>query len=220
MKNQSLTIAKLRKLLLVTALVICPLLLANNGSAQTATATLTSGGFTSIDILSGSSFSLTLAVTTNFASVGYTVFYQVSANGLGLFQANSRTNNNAFFGDAITSDGQALGNPAGILNPTNQFDLGYVATVIANPQPPGTNISLQTITFFASAMLAPGQYTIFLDNRSVMADTNFDDVGLGGGPMGTGPKFIINVIPEPTTVALAILGGAALFVVARRKIRA
>ncbi|MEP6821189.1 MAG: hypothetical protein ABI946_02445, partial [Chthoniobacterales bacterium] len=81
----NLTAAKVRRLLLVTALVICPLFAAQIGNAQdAATATLTSGGLNNISIMAGGTFTLTLGVTTNFSSGGYTVFLQ-SNNGSGFF---------------------------------------------------------------------------------------------------------------------------------------
>ena len=94
MKTQTnLTVAKLRKFLLVTALVICPFLALQSGNAQVATATLTSGGMTSISITQGGSFTLTLGITTNFISSGYTVFYQAgNAAGASGFRLLSRTN--------------------------------------------------------------------------------------------------------------------------------
>ena len=216
----NLTVAKLRKFLLVTALVICPLLAIQSTSAQSvATATLTSGGMTSITIGQNGTFVLTLGVTTNFVSSGYTVFYQ-SASGNGLFQLTGRTNlspinavtGGPVFDDPTTSDAVAFGGTAGILNPSNMFDLGYTGDQ-TNNQPPGTFL-LQSVNVSA-LNIAPGTYTIFLDNRSIMVDRPvFQDVNMGGP---TGPMFTVTVVPEPTTVALAVLGGAALLVFVWRK---
>ena len=218
MKTQTnSTFAKLRKFLLVTALVIAPLLAVQTGNAQnTVTATLTTtGGLNSISITQGGSFTLTLGVTTNFITLGYTVFLR-STDGSGLFQLNARTNlDAAFFPDPTTSDALALGNPAGILNPSNARDLGYTGDTINN-QPAGT-FQLASYTIANIGLMTPGVYHIFLDTRSIMTNAAFMDVSMGGNP-----QFTITVlpVPEPTTVGLAILGGAALLVVARRKLRA
>ena len=213
----NLTVAKLRKFLLVTALVICPLLAIQSTNAQSvATATLTSGGLTSITIGQSGSFVLTLGVTTNFVSSGYTVFYQ-SANGNGLFQLTGRTNLMPLFNDPTTSDAVAFGGTAGVLNPSNMFDLGYTGDQVNNAAPGTFNLQSVNVT---ALNIAPGTYTIFLDNRSIMVDRPvFQDVNMGGP---TGPMFTVTVVPEPTTVALAVLGGAALlvFVWRKRQVRA
>ena len=220
MKTQTTsTFAKLRKFLLVTALVITPLLAVQTGNAQTVSGTLTSGGLNSISITQGGSFTLTLGVTTNFITLGYTVFLR-STDGAGLFQLNARTNLNAFFTDPTTSDALALGNPNGILNPSNARDLGYTGDTVNN-QPMGT-FQLASYTIANIGLMTPGVYHIFLDSRSIMTDTSFTDRTITGLNGTTGQFFTVTVlpIPEPTTVGLAILGGAALLVVARRKLRA
>ncbi len=240
MKSQAnLTFAKLRKFILVTALVICPLLAFQSSNAQTgvASATLTNsmGGGNSISIAAGGSFTLSLAVTTNFISSGYTVFYQ-SLNGAGNFMLLSRMNTSPIsagtgvnvFNDPTTSDGQAFGGNAGkfMFGPTsnsNQFDLGYTGDQFNN-QDPGT-FNLQNITIMVLASAAPGTYTIRLDPRSIMTDRfgsgpnpiPFQDVNIGGA---NGPFFTVNVIPEPATIGLAVMGGALLLLVAVRKHRA
>lgn len=215
MKTQTnSTFAKLRKFLLVTALVITPLLAVQTGNAQnTVTATLTTtGGLNSVTIMQGGSFTLTLGVTTNFITLGYTDFLR-STNGSGLFQINGRTNLNMFFTDPTTSDILALGSPNGILAPSNARDLGFTGDTVNN-QPAGT-FQLATYTIANIGLMTPGVYQIFLDPRSIMTNAGFMDVAMGGNPI-----FTVTVIPEPTTIGLAILGGAALLVVARRKLRA
>ncbi|MEP6821346.1 MAG: PEP-CTERM sorting domain-containing protein, partial [Chthoniobacterales bacterium] len=60
---------------------------------------------------------------------------------------------------------------------------------------------------------------IFLDARSIMTSRTgggFFDVNMGGP---SGPQFTVNVVPEPSTVGLAVIGGAALLLVVWRKQR-
>jgi hypothetical protein len=207
------TLARIRRIFLITALVVCPFLVAQSGLAQSvATATLLSGGLNSITISGNQSFTLTLGVTTNFVSSGYTVFYMTGANGSGLFQIVSRVENATLFNDPTTSDAVAFGGSAGILNPTNDFDLGYTGDQ-TNNQPAGT-FTLQTITI-NTLNLPVGTYQIFLDPRAVMTDRTgggFADVSMTGSPV-----FTIGIIPEPATVGLFVIGGAMVLVVAWRK---
>ncbi len=231
MKSQlNLTFATARKFILIAALATCPFLAQSSNAQFTATATLTNsmGGGNSISILAGQSFTLSLAVTTNFTSSGYTVFYQ-SLNGAANFQLTGRTNTSPInpvtllpvFNDPTTSDAAAFGGTAGrfMSGPTmnsNQFDLGYTGDQ-TNNQGAGT-FSLQNITVMVLASAAPGTYTIRLDPRSIMTErTTFSDVNMGGA---MGPQFTVNVIPEPATIGLAVMGGALLLFVAIRKQRA
>ena len=232
MKTQTnLTVAKLRKFLLVTALVICPFLALQSGNAQVATATLTSGGMTSISITQGGSFTLTLGITTNFISSGYTVFYQAgNAAGASGFRLLSRVNLSPIngvtgtnvFSDPTTSDSVAFGglNNGGFLTGTvprsNQFDLGYTGDQ-TNNQAAGT-FTLQSVTIMAFMNLAPGVYTFGLDSRSIMTQAGtFMDINMGGNPIFT---VTVTAIPEPATVGLFVVGGALLLVFAWRRQRA
>jgi len=221
----NLTTAKLRRTLLIAALAICPILAINSSYAQpqVVTATLTAGGNNSITITQNQSFTLTLAVTTNFVSSGYSVFYQ-STNGSGFFRLVSRTNTSPtfidpvdgprpIFNDPTTANSTAFGGNAGLLDPVNDFDLGYTGDQ-TNNQAAGM-FSLQTITI--NTLNAPaGTYTIVLD-RGVMTyhpDPNtFQDIAMAA-------SFTVNVVPEPTTVGLAVIGGGVLLVGAWRKRRA
>ncbi|MGI8435530.1 MAG: PEP-CTERM sorting domain-containing protein [Chthoniobacterales bacterium] len=178
-----------------------------------------------ITIGSNGTFTLTLGVTTNFISSGYTVFYQ-SDNAFNFIQLTGRTNLNAIMNDPTTSDAVAFGPPGngrlmfGPSGHSNQFDLGYTGDQVNN-QAAGT-FTLQSINV-SLLNLAPGTYTIFLDSRSIMTEHNtpgsFNDVNMGNGTMGS-PIFTINVVPEPATIGLALVGGALLLLVIYRKQRA
>ncbi len=229
-----LTAAPLRRFLLVAALLICPLL-ANAQSV--ATGSLTSGGMSTITIGQNQQFTMTLGVTTNFVSSGYTVFYSIGGGGAGFFgmfnavdnppgppiEITPRTNLNTILNDPTTGDLVAFNGPGGFARFTsgpgsnsNQFDLGYTGDQVNN-QPAGM-FNLQSI-MVNSLNAAPGTYTIFLDARSVLTDRTgggFFDVNFGAGQPGS-PVLTVNVIPEPATVGLAIVGGALLLVVGWRK---
>ena len=224
--QNNLTTAKIRRMLLIAALLICPFLAMQTSNAQQPTVTATLLGSTSvggpysqtITITQNQQFFMQLAVTTNFDSSGYTVFY-LSNNGSGLFRLVSRVNLSPIhpmtmmpvFNDPTTPDGVAFGGNAGLLDPVNDFDLGYTGDSFNNQ--PGGSYSLQMIT--VNTLNAPvGTYTILTD-RGVMTDRT------GGGFVDRpfSAMLTINVIPEPTTIGLAVVGGGMLLVAAWRKRR-
>lgn len=205
-----ISLLKLRTLLLAAAWAAMPFVAPRQMNGQdAAVATLTSGGLNSITIGQNGSFNLTLAITTNFISSGYSVFYQ-SNNGSSLFQINSRT-----FLDPIFTEVQIFPIFPMVLNPSNMFDLGATAPDPGTPHPAGS-FTLQSVNM--SALNAPvGTYTIFLDARSIMTSRTgggFNDVNIGGA---TGPVFTVNVVPEPATVGLLIVGGAVGLLVAWKR---
>jgi hypothetical protein len=200
------------RILLVTALVVCPLLAPESGRAQApvVTATLTgSNGSSTVNITSNQSFTLTLTINTNFVSSGITYFLRSNAAGSGLFGITAIDPTGSPYPIGPFSPGPC--GDACLLNPENGFDLGATNNG-SDTDPPGT-YTIATITL--STMNAPvGQYTIST-SRSIVTDRT------GGGFEDR--AFIavatINVVPEPSTVGLGVLGGAVLSVVAWRKRR-
>ena len=213
----NLTSAKVRRFFLIAALVICPFLAMQSGNAQTVTATLfgstsPSGPFSSstITITQNQTFYLQLQITTNFISSGITFFVQ-SNNGSGLFRVVARDMTGNPYPDPTTDDATAFGGDAGLLNPVNDFDLG--STNNGSTTDPAGTYTIAILTF--NTLNAPvGTYTIFTDRGIVTDRTNngFEDRAFTA--MAT-----INVIPEPTTVGLAVIGGGMLLVAGYRKHR-
>ena len=207
-----LTAAKPRRILFVLALVVCVLLAPESGRAQAPVliATLTNNGSSTVNITSNQSFTLTLMINTNFPSSGITYFLASTGAGSGLFRIIGRDTNGSPYPDPPTDDPCFwCGGDAGLLNPVNDFDLGATNNGTAT-DPPGL-YTIATLTF--ETLNAPlGQYTIFTD-RGVVTDRTggqFNDVNFT-------TLATINVVPEPTTVGLALLGGVALFVMVRRR---
>ena len=197
--------AKLRRMFLVAALVVCPFLAPESGRAQppVVIATLTgSNGSSTVNITSNQSFTLTLRININFPSAGITYFLRSNDAGSGLFRIAAIDTTGSPFPIGPFSPGPC-GN-ACLLDPVNDFDLG-ATTPNAEPVPPGM-YTIATITF--STMNAPlGQYTISTD-RGIMTDRT----GGGFNDVPFTATATINVIPEPGTVGLALFGGAVLSV--------
>jgi hypothetical protein len=196
--------AKARRMLLVAALVLCPFLAFQSGNAQPApvvTATLTNNGSSAINIMQGGTFTLTLQISTNFASSGITYFLR-SDNGSGFFRITARDMSMNPYPDPTTDDMTAFGGDAGLLNPVNDFDLGSTNNGSATDAPGFYTIATLTLTLVNP--LPPGQYTIFID-RGVVTDRT------GGGFEDRAFTAMATItIPEPATVCFAVIGGLLL----------
>jgi len=208
----NLTAAKVRRMLLVIALVVCPLLTSGLSNAQTVTPSLfqTGTGLTTFNITPNQTFQLTLQVTTNFISSGVTYFFNnPQFAGVARFQIIARDMSLNPYPDPTTDHATAFGGTAGLLNPFNDFDLGSTNNG-SQTDPAGTYTS--DILTFTALNVPAGTYTIATDRAIITDRTNnmFNDVPFSS-------MVTINVIPEPTTVGLAIIGGAALLVVGWRK---
>jgi hypothetical protein len=201
------TNSKFKLSVLVLAVALFPLFASEKASAQNSTGflTQTGTGLTTFTINLGQTFSLDLNILNTFNSVGITYFYQTGANGSSLFSIISRSNGaNNVYADNTTADGQVF-LPANALldpvtgTPAQPSDLG--ATCNTCPVAPGTYF-MSTFTFSTTAGI--GTYTIFLDSRGSVADSDFNDHILNAN------TITINVVPEPATTGLAVLGGVML----------
>ena len=223
MKTNSISkrgVTNARRIHLVIALALFPLLasektFAQNAPLQTppnATGTLvqTGTGLTTFtfDITTSTTFQLDLNITTAFQSIGLTYFLQ-SNDGNGFFQITARDITGSPFSDRTTSDAQAFGGMAGVLNPVNDFDLGAVLSDVNDPLAPGTYF-VATLTISILAGIGPGPYHLFLDSRGIVADNDFNDHQLVTN------QITIGVIPEPAAGVLAVLGGGLLLALAWR----
>jgi hypothetical protein len=194
--------AKARRMLPVIALVLFPFLASERASAQNATATLFSGGLPSITITTTGTFTLDLNIVTTFQCVGITYFLQMlDTAGLGQFEISVWNNDGSAFSDGLPP---VVGNPHGILDPVNDFDLGAVILDPNNPLPAGSYFVATLTLIPTSGAYTPGVYHIHLDSRGIVADNQFN------GHAITSNTFTITVVPEPATVGLAVLGGVML----------
>lgn len=196
--------AKTRRIYLVLALVLFALLASERASAQNATATLFSGGLPSITITTTGTFTLDLNIATTFQSIGIDYFlYMLDSAGLGQFEISARNIDGSPF-SVVDPRPDIVGNPHGILDPVNDFDLGGSIPNLQNPLPAGSYFVATLTLIPTSGAYTPGVYHIHLDSRGNVADNNFNDHAI------TSNTFTITVVPEPATSALAALGGVML----------
>ena len=173
--------------------------------AQNATGTLlqTGTGLANFSIAQNAPFSLDLNITATFNSIGITYFFQSNDALSPFFFITGRVTTGSPYADNTTGDAQAFADPAGRLNPVNDFDLGATCNgCFPNGIAPGTYF-MGTLSFSTSG-LAPGTYHIFLDSRAIIADSNFADHSLVAN------QVTITIVPEPATTGLAVLGGVIL----------
>ena len=116
-------------------------------------------------------FSLDLNITATFNSIGITYFFQSNDALSPFFFITGRVTTGSPYADNTTGDAQAFADPAGRLNPVNDFDLGATCNgCFPNGIAPGTYF-MGTLSFSTSG-LAPGTYHIFLDSRAIIADSD------------------------------------------------
>jgi len=126
-----------------------------------------------------------------------------------------------FFGDSSDLINGPLINPASIstnnwANDTYNFSDSTDST---NNVTPGSGTNMWTILNLTITSLAAGQYQITLGSSEY---TNSATTGTGPTPTITGGLITVNAapVPEPSTLALAVIATAALSSLARRRQRA
>ncbi|RLS74484.1 MAG: PEP-CTERM sorting domain-containing protein [Planctomycetota bacterium] len=126
-----------------------------------------------------------------------------------------------FFGDSSDLINSPSINPASI-STTNWANDTYNfsdSTDSTNNVTPGSGTNLWTILNLTITSLAAGQYQITLGSSEY---TNSATTGTGPTPTITGGLITVNAapVPEPSTLALAVIATAALASLARRRQRA
>lgn len=201
------SLVEARRIYVIMALLFFLFLASEKASAQNATGVLaqTGTGLTTftIDLSTTTTFQLNLDITNSFLST-YLIYFLQSNDGSGLFTIIGRDIASSPYVDLTTSDAEALGNPNGILNPSNARDLGAAINNIGMPLAAGSYF-VATLTLQINGAITPGTYHIFLDSRSVVDDQNLMDHTL------TANTVTINIVPEPETTGLIVLGSVVLF---------
>ncbi|GMU25026.1 MAG: hypothetical protein AMXMBFR13_50970 [Phycisphaerae bacterium] len=114
----------------------------------------------SVEITPGQSFDVAATLVTDEGVVGFTYFLTISGAGSGKFSITARTiPPESPFQDKISSDAAVLSPDAALLNPHSDRDLGLLADIVTEDQPPGTYL-VSTFTITTAADLAPGTYTL------------------------------------------------------------
>jgi len=168
--------------------------------------------FSSISINPGDSFSVNINISTSSAEdlAGLTYFLQISALGSGLFSISDRNAATSQFSDINFTNLQVTTTPFNNLAPTNTRDLGGT---LANP-----SVGLTTGTYFVSSItiqsnvsLGLGAYTLSFSPSTEAFNTLGDSISLNL------QSYTVNVIPEPTTMALLAGSLTAIMVLRRRR---
>jgi hypothetical protein len=200
------TNSKFKLSVLVVAVALFPLFASEKTSAQNVTGFLsqTGTGLTTFTINLGETFLLDLNITATFSQLGISYWYQTGANGSGLFSLIGRTTTGSPYPNYIAPDSVIFQPENALLDPVNgttaqPSDLGAACDTC--PIAPGTYF-ISTFTFSTTAGI--GTYTIFLDSRGIVADSNFQDHTLNAN------TITVNVVPEPATTGLAVVGGVML----------
>ena len=185
--------AKARRIYLVIALALFPLLASEKASAQNATATILNGGMPGITLPVGGGSSRSISTSRRRSqTVGITYFLQ-SNDGSGFFCISGRQTSGSPFSDCGNQPEPAsvINPPPGAcLDPVNNNDLGCVLPNPFQPLPPGSYF-ISTMFLSYSAALAPGVYHIFFDSRTIVADGQFNDHAV------TANQFTVTIVPAP-----------------------
>ena len=185
--------ARARRIYLVIAVALFPLLASEKASAQNATATILNGGNPGIALpVGGGFFTFDINLTTTFSTIGITYFLQ-SNDGSGFFCISGRDTSGSPFSDCghQPEPASVINPPPGAcLDPVNNSDLGCALPNPNQPLPPGSYF-ISTMVLSYSASLAPGVYHIFFDPRTLVADGQFSDHAV------TANQFTVTIVPRP-----------------------
>jgi hypothetical protein len=183
---------------LIIGLALFPLLAGEKASAQNPTGFLfqTGTGLTTftIDRSTTQTFQLDLNISVPSHSIWVSYFLQ-SNDGSGLFTITGRNIGSSPYNDLFYSDANALGNPNGVLSPSNARDLGAIISDPNNPIPPGSYF-VATLTLHFGTSILPGTYHIFLDSRSSILDEFMNDRPL------TANTVTVNIVGPPPAPSL------------------
>ena len=167
----------------------------------------TVGAPNSVTIVPGASFEISLQLTSDAESTaGISYFLQTVGPGNGKFTIIARNSVGSAFGDLTTGDEIAL--PGGLLDPSNDNDLG--GQVTSTPNGIGT-FEVATYTIQSDVGIAPGTYTISTSGADAI-DASPDPVSLSLNQA----NYEVVVIPEPGSAMLLGLSLTGL-VLRRRK---
>ena len=203
-------------------LITASLFIAAQTSRATISITATPSSQT-VNIGSTFTISLSLTVSQNTAPANvtaYDLYLVTAAANSGYFSVNSATPsaNSPFtaFGPTQPAGGDPLSTAAAAGYVRNGVDEGYSGTAQATPF---ANLALETLTLSVGTNVPRGTYTFQTTTMST-AGVYYSDVSDTGGTVyeATSPGvFSITVVPEPSTWALALRGGAAAILAVRRR---
>lgn len=162
-----------------------------------------------VTVAPGGAFTFTLDVTSNNTSLTG-LDYNLLASQAELFQITARNLASSAFNNPITADNALFINGAALsLSPGESQDLGAFSNATQTAPLNALFVATYTVRALTSAM--PGSYTLGTSNESA-SDDQFNTVSM------TGASLTINVVPEPQTIHLLMVGTVMLVVSLYRRL--
>jgi hypothetical protein len=189
------------------------LLLPSLNAAVTLGISDTSGDPISVSINPGDAFVINVNLTVSVPDdvIGVTFFLQSSGPSISVFSITGRSNIGTVFTDLQTAGSGPISAPGNLLDPSNNSDLGASEPNLT-AQGAG-NYFISNFTISSLVATPAGNYTLsFVPSTAVYVDGSF-----GTSSFDSLGSYTVEVIPEPTTMALFAASLTAVMVLRRRR---
>lgn len=165
------------------------------------------------------SLSLTVATAVPSSVTAYDLYLATAAANAGYFRITAATPTGPFTAAGPTNPtGDPLSTAAASGFVRNNIDQGFSGTAQTTPF---TNLALETLTLSVGVNVPTGTYT-FSTTTSANSGGFYSRVSDGSGNTyepNTPGTFSINIVPEPSTWALGLLGGTVGMLALHRRAR-
>ena len=202
---------------LLAALSLC--------AVRTSRATISIAATPSTQTVSlGGTFTISLSLTVTQSSApanvtGFDLYLATSSANSGYFTVKAAAATGPFTSSGPASpESDPLSTAAAAGFVRNGLDQGFSGATVNTPT---TSLALETLTLSVGANVPKGTYT-FLTTSASNAGVYYSDIsdsGFNTYPVDTAGTFSITVVPEPSTWALGLLGGAVGLIAVRRRTR-
>ncbi len=169
-----------------------------------------SGANNQATVQKGQEFDIRLNLITSASETvtGLDYFLKALGNGNGLFLIVDREISTSPWDDTLYADSVVEMQPASVLDPQNEFDLGAVVP----SAPPPTNTT-QLVAFYKLRVNAAAPN----DSYTIETSDSLWSNGIDDAPFNFQGSYNVIVIPEPATAAMIALPLMAWTIRARRR---